>query len=81
MENVYPTYPKTFKADVFKLNISKSKSSSYGVISSYVSSVSSVGHDGYLKYLKTDSKVLRKYMGVLVTMITQATVKKSIGSL
>lgn len=75
---VYPTYPKTFKADIFKLNLPKSKSSSSGV-SSYVSSVS--GYDDNLKYIKTNVKVLRKYMKALVTMVKEATVKKNISSL
>lgn len=78
LEEVYPTYPKTFKIDIFKLNLPKSKSSSSG-ISSYVSSVS--GHDANLKYLKTNVKVLRKYMKALHTMVKEATVKKNISTI
>jgi hypothetical protein len=80
LEEVYPTYHKNFKADVFKLNIPKSKSLSSGV-SSYVSSVSGVDDDYYLKYLKTNVKVIRKYMKVLVTMVKEAIIKKNINSL
>lgn len=80
LEEVYPTYHKNFKADVFKLNIPKSKSLSSGV-SSYVSSVSGVGHDANLKFVKTNVKVLRKYMKALVTMVNEATVNKNISSL
>ena len=79
LEKVYPTYPKNYKSNLFKLNAKdKSKSSSSGV-SSYVSSVS--GYDDNLKYIKTNVKVLRKYMKALVTMVKEATVKKNISSL
>lgn len=80
LEEIYPTYHKKFKADVFKLNIPKSKSKSSGV-SSYVSSVSGVGDDYHLKFLKTNVKVLRKYMKALLTMVKEAPVKKSINSI
>ena len=78
LEDVYPTYPKTFKVDIFKLNLPKSKSSSSGV-SSYVSSVS--GDNANLIYLKTNVKVLRKYMKALHTMVKEATVKKNISTI
>lgn len=79
LEEVYPTYPKNYKSNLFKLNAKdKSKSSSSGV-SSYVSSVS--GYDDNLKYIKTNVKVLRKYMKALVTMVKETTVKKNINSL
>lgn len=78
LEEVYPTYPKKFKADIFKLNLPKSSSSG---VSSYVSSVSGVGHDANLKFVKTNVKVLRKYMKALVTMVNEATVNKNISSL
>lgn len=78
LEKVYPTYPKTFKVDIFKLNLPKSKSSSSGV-SSYVSSVS--GDNANLIYLKTNVKVLRKYMKSLYTMVKEATVKKNISTI
>ena len=78
LDQVYPTYPKNYKSNLFILNLPKSKSSSSGV-SSYVSSVS--GHDADLKYVKTNVKVLRKYMKALVTMVKEATVKKNISSL
>jgi uncharacterized membrane protein len=80
LDEVYPTYPKNYKSNLFKLNLPNSKSSSSGV-SSYVSSVSGVGHDADLKYVKTNVKVLRKYMKALVTMVKEATVKKNISSL
>jgi hypothetical protein len=79
LDEIYPTYPKNYKSNLFKLNaMDKSKSSSSGV-SSYVSSVS--GYDADLKYVKTNVKVLRKYMKALVTMVKEATVKKNISSL
>lgn len=80
LDEVYPTYHKNFKADVFKLNVAKPKSLSSGV-SSYVSSVSGVVDDYYLKYLKTNVKVLRKYMGALLKMVKEASLKKSISSI
>ena len=76
LEEIYPTYPKKFKADIFKLNLPKSSSSG---VSSYVSSVS--GYNDNLKFIKTNVKVLRKYMKALVTMVKEATVKKNISSL
>ncbi len=78
LEEVYPTYPKNYKSNLFKLNLPKSKSSSSGV-SSYVSSVS--GYDANLKYVKTNVKVLRKYMKNLHTVVKEATVKKNISSI
>ena len=79
LEEVYPSYPKTFKSNLFKLNAKdKSKSSSSGV-SSYVSSVS--GNNDNLKYVKTNVKVLRKYMKNLHTVVKEATVKKNISSI
>ncbi len=78
LDAVYPIYPKTFKVDIFKLNLPKSKSSSSGV-SSYVSSVS--GDNANLIYLKTNVKVLRKYMKALHTMVKEATIKKNISTI
>lgn len=78
LDQVYPSYPKNYKSNLFKLNTDKSKSSSSGV-SSYVSSVS--GYDANLKYVKTNVKVLRKYMKNLHTVVKEATVKKNISSI
>lgn len=81
LNQVYPTYPKNYKSNLFKLNAKdKSKSSSSGV-SSYVSSVSDFKHNANLKYVKTNVKVLRKYMKALHTMVKEATVKKNISTI
>lgn len=79
LDQVYPSYPKNYKSNLFKLNAKdKSESSSSGV-SSYVSSVS--GDNDNLKYVKTNVKVLRKYMKELHTMVTEAAVKKNISAI
>lgn len=81
LEEVYPTYHKNFKSDLFKLNLSKSKSSSSSDFSSYISSVSDVNHNEYLKFFKTDIKLLKKYMTFLLKFIIDSKLKNYINTI
>lgn len=77
INDAYPIFPKSFKADLFKLKSDsvKRKSSS---IDTYVSSVSSNGNHYKFKSLKTDVKIVKKLMGMLKTNVKNAKVNKAI---
>jgi len=77
IDDAYPNFPKTFKADLFKLKSDsvKRKSSS---IDTYVSSVRDVGSNYMLISLKTDVKIVKKLMGMLKNNVKEAKVSKSL---